>query len=396
MDLRNLKALWEAIIPWWLEWIQVEVSAVCNAACVYCPKHCYRDGWDGGLMPMRTFECLASDFRQADLVFLQGWGEPLLHPQLWEMVRMVKSAGTKVGFTTNGNELPSHLTQLLESRVDVVGISLAGTVPATHEAFRSGCCFASIDEALRKIVQLKRSHRIESPGIHLAVMLMASNWREMSKLPELAKTWGVDHVVVTHLNHITSEAMEKESILMRPEIWPEVTSAMNRIRKECFARGIGFNYYEPRRAGTGRVCTENVLSSFFVSRYGEVFPCVMAGIPVKPGKTMYHRFQGKPVPLEKISFGNIHDKSLREIWKSDSAREFRHLFKIRRKMKNPSADSLPTLCRGCYRLTEPQTKTRNAPCSVNSLSLEPLNPESRVIQQYNKDISSLSNKDDHR
>jgi MoaA/NifB/PqqE/SkfB family radical SAM enzyme len=36
-------------------------------------------------------EIMEPHFASATLVFLQGWGEPLLHPKFWEMARRTKA-----------------------------------------------------------------------------------------------------------------------------------------------------------------------------------------------------------------------------------------------------------------------------------------------------------------
>lgn len=353
MDLRNLETIWEAVSPLRFDWIQVEVSAVCNAACSYCPKHCYRESWREGLMTMRTFERLMPNFRWADLVFLQGWGEPLLHPHLWNMVREVKSTGAKVGFTTSGAPLAGdQIDHMLKADVDIVGISIAGANAATHDTLRRGCDFNRIDSALRKIGQLKKAQGLGKPAIHLAVILLQSNWREMARLPVLADEWSVDHVVISHLGFVGTRDMENESLLLFPEKWSEIEMAMNNIRKETEARGIGFHYYKPGGEEPCAICTENVLKACFVSHRGDVSPCVMTGIPAGSDKTVRHWFQHEPHSPENYLFGNIHDRSLREIMKSDSAREFRRSFKNRLKMKTPGMLSLPAPCRHCYKLFE--------------------------------------------
>ena len=47
-------------------------------------------------MAMETFEALLPAFPAADLVFLQGWGEPLLHPAFWEMAVKARATGAQV------------------------------------------------------------------------------------------------------------------------------------------------------------------------------------------------------------------------------------------------------------------------------------------------------------
>jgi MoaA/NifB/PqqE/SkfB family radical SAM enzyme len=87
------------------EWLQIEVAGLCNAACAYCALICYKRARQGGLMEMETFARLEPQFASAALVYLQGWGGPLLHPRFWEMARPAKASGARVGFTTNGTRL---------------------------------------------------------------------------------------------------------------------------------------------------------------------------------------------------------------------------------------------------------------------------------------------------
>ena len=80
-----------------LDWIQVEVTSLCNAECVYCPHVVYEQFWQKNHMPIETFEKLLPAFRRTSLVYLQGWGEPFLHPRFFEMVRIARGCGCRVG-----------------------------------------------------------------------------------------------------------------------------------------------------------------------------------------------------------------------------------------------------------------------------------------------------------
>ena len=86
------------------DWIQVEVTTQCNAACMgtpSCPHRGFRREWKSRNMSMDTFRKLLPAFRNARFVHLQGWGEPLLNPDLFQMVREAKKVGCRVGTTSN-------------------------------------------------------------------------------------------------------------------------------------------------------------------------------------------------------------------------------------------------------------------------------------------------------
>ena len=116
------------LIPLGLDWIQVEVSGRCQGQCQYCPVAVLRGRRENGLMAMETFEALLPAFRAADLVFLQGWGEPLLHPGFWEMAGKATATGARVGFTTNGCFLhEKNRWALLNSGVAILGVPVFRT-----------------------------------------------------------------------------------------------------------------------------------------------------------------------------------------------------------------------------------------------------------------------------
>ncbi|MEJ2177195.1 MAG: radical SAM/SPASM domain-containing protein [Gammaproteobacteria bacterium] len=353
MSIGDLEAVWDVVTPLRFDWIQVEVSAICNASCAYCVLTCYKDQWGGDLMDMQTFESLKPSFALTDLVFLQGWGEPLLHPQFWDMVREVKSAGAKVGFTTNGMPLTDkHLNSLLEEQVDIMGVSLAGTTAATHERFREGCDFERIHNALQKLKQMKQERQVTGPILHLAFMLLKSNWQELPQLPALASEWGINQIVVNNLSFIGNAAMQEESLLLQPELWPEVSAALESAKKEAERQGINLHYYRPHLEEQCAICTENVLKACFISYRGDVSPCVMTNISLKPGETAEFIFQNTVYPVENYLFGNISEESLPAIWKGVKAQEFRTAFEQRLTMEHPGTHQLPAPCRRCYKLME--------------------------------------------
>lgn len=336
-----------------LDCIQVEVSALCNASCPYCVLHCYKDQWKGGLMEMRTFQHLQPSFGMANLVFLQGWGESLLHPQFWQMVKRVKASGARVGFTTNGTLLDSEaLSKSLDFGVEIMGLSLAGVTPAMHERFRKGCGFQRIDTALRELKEMKRSRKTDTPRVHLAYMLLRSNRGEVDQLPNLARQWGVRQIVVSHLYLIASETMREESLLRHPELFSDVRETLEKTKRDAAQMGIDLHYDLPELGRPCEVCKENVLNSCFVSYRGDVSPCVVTNLSVKDGASLTHYFEGRAYHLQKYIFGNVNERSLKEIWTSSKARQFRKDFQRRLTMEEPGTSHLEAPCQHCYKLLE--------------------------------------------
>jgi MoaA/NifB/PqqE/SkfB family radical SAM enzyme len=338
--------------PRW-DWLQVEISGRCNAACSYCPLSCYKAAWDGDLMGEDTFERLVPEFRRADLVYLQGWGEPLLHPRFWDMARSVKSAGTRAGFTTNGTCLNrACLLKVLDTPIDILAVSIAGATEATSDHWRAGNDFTRLGTSLENLKRMKSERRADRPRVHIAYMLLASNWRDLENLPALAHTWGVSQVVVDNLNFIGSSEIERESLFERPDLWEPVLAALGSAKERARALGIELYYHRPDSQDRHSACTENVLRSCFVSYRGDVSPCVLTNLSTRETSAPRHFFRGRAYPVERLVFGNVRQQNLGEIWHSAQARAFRAAFERHLTQQRPGPSGLPGPCRQCYKLFE--------------------------------------------
>lgn len=300
---------------------------------------------------MNTFERLRPSFSDVDLVYLQGWGEPLLHPKFWTMVRQAKSAGAMVGFTTNAtlfNE--SSLTRLVHSGVDVVAVSLAGLTQSTQMRFRPGCDLEKIDAALLRLRELKRSIKSNTPAVHIAFILLSVNCGEVDGLAVLAERWGASQIVVSNLTWIGSPALCSDSVLERADLWPQATEILAQAQEKAHKKGIRLHYHGPTLGEPKAICTENVLNSCVVTWNGEVSPCVFTSFGAAHGDRITHYFRNSPHSAERIVFGTVNEQTLPEIWNSATAREFRQVFLDRLKGTGDNCAHLPEPCRHCYKL----------------------------------------------
>lgn len=107
---------------------QIELTGRCNAACDYCP-HSERDSL--GHMSWETYR-QALFAAKNRVIGLHHFGEPLLHPDVFDMVEFAASRGYEVGFSTNGELLTQekldHLAQAglrwLRLHTDPFGVRL--------------------------------------------------------------------------------------------------------------------------------------------------------------------------------------------------------------------------------------------------------------------------------
>ena len=87
----------------------VEITNVCDLACAFCPG----TSREKGFMTPETFALLAGKLRpHTDYLYLHIMGEPLLHPQLADILRICGELGFRVCLTTNGTHLAQRLPLL--------------------------------------------------------------------------------------------------------------------------------------------------------------------------------------------------------------------------------------------------------------------------------------------
>ena len=95
-----------------LKKVYLEITNVCNLDCSFCPGTRRAPGF---LSP-EQFRFLAEKLRpHTKYLYLHLMGEPLLHPQLGELLAIAGELDLRVMITTNGTLLPRAGETLLAS-----------------------------------------------------------------------------------------------------------------------------------------------------------------------------------------------------------------------------------------------------------------------------------------
>jgi MoaA/NifB/PqqE/SkfB family radical SAM enzyme len=307
--------------------LQVEVSSRCNLKCVMCPGSVLAHGWPRHDMEWETFEALSTAFERATWVYLQGWGEPLLQPRIFDMVARAKGAGCNVGFTTNGTLLTKATSErLLEAGLDLLCVSIAGGTAATHESIRVGSDFAEIIENLHQFAHLRGAGKSAKVKLRVMLLMTRSNVAELPRVVEFAASAHADEVVATNLDLVVTPALDGMKAYAAGSLAEAAHKAMDDARATAARCGIAFRCYplEPQELA---VCELNPLKIVFISADGAVSPCVYTSLP---GQTEIPRFvDGASVRAPVLHFGNVREMPLQEIWDRPDYSAFRRHFGTR-------------------------------------------------------------------
>jgi AdoMet-dependent heme synthase len=274
--------------PYHMVWL---ATNACNARCV----HCSSDALKCRPSELTTREATRMLEELQDLgvfdVAVSG-GEPLVRPDLFEVLGHARALGLRLGIGSNGSTItPEVLRRLVDLGVDRVQISIDG-VEQTH------------DRARRWVGLYRRAVRaIESAvdaglRVHVCFTAHRMNHRELSDVVASAAGWGVRRF---NLSRFVPTGRGDASLDLEPTEWKALVEDLERLRRQ-YAGVLDFSTHLAQlilvdpgldcvpgfvgcQAGAGQGC---------IGPEGEVMPCVM-------------------LPLVA---GNIRDRPLREIWET--------------------------------------------------------------------------------
>lgn len=163
--------------------LQIEPTSNCNLRCGICVgKNLQRSG---SMLSLEDFKKVLTSgaFRH---VGLHGWGEPLLNPQLFQMVTYAESIGIYTNLTTNG-------TLLTGDNIDhVFSSGLRQIAFGVYQVER----IPSILPRIEALVKEKRLRGADRPEIHMDITIFRSSLDRIPALIEIAAASGFDAVIL--------------------------------------------------------------------------------------------------------------------------------------------------------------------------------------------------------
>ena len=141
---------------WSLNQIYFYLTAGCNLAC----RHCWlAPGFDvdGSRYPVLPIELFEAAIREAKPLGLSGvkltGGEPLLHPQIIQLLEIVRREELRLTIETNGQLCtPVMAKEIAKSADRFVSVSIDGADAETHERVRGvPGCFEKAKQAVRNL-----------------------------------------------------------------------------------------------------------------------------------------------------------------------------------------------------------------------------------------------------
>jgi pyruvate-formate lyase-activating enzyme len=173
----------------------LDLAGICNLRCRYCPTGVGRDSGRKPrlISPSLIDKLLAELGRYLVSVNLYNWGEPLLHPQLPEIVRRLHQNRIFTSVSTNLNTARrDYLADLCDAGLDHLLISISGASQEVYERYHRLGNYGLVLDNLKFLADYKRQHRLQRPLIEVKYLMFTFNRHEVQAAARLAQALSVD------------------------------------------------------------------------------------------------------------------------------------------------------------------------------------------------------------
>ena len=309
--------------------IYIEPTTLCNLDC----RTCMRNVWDEplGKMSKETFAKImqgVSQFSNPPSVFFGGFGEPLVHPDIIDMVQAAKMAGAEVELITNGILLDEMTVgKLMGAELDRIWVSIDGATPESYDDVRLGAALPQVIENLMGLQKMRTLTGRRLPKLGIAFVAMKRNIADLPKVIRMGKSLGADQFsvsnVLPHTQALREQVLFTRSIYENnglPSQWVPLISLprieINALTKEPLAETLKdwiMLSVARQELGLGaNACPFVEKGSISVRWDGSVSPC----LPLLHAHTSF--LDDTLRQNHSFSVGNINERSLFEIWQEPS------------------------------------------------------------------------------
>lgn len=290
--------------------LYIEVTTKCNFDCITC----IRSTWEDKLLHMDwpTFEKILASLDglpQLESVHFGGFGEPMMHPRILDMLRAVKGRGLKTEMITNGSYLTEENAQkLIDLELDVLFTSLDSPDEQEYNEIRQGADFQSVFKNVAKLQAMKQAQKAVKPELGIEFVAMRKNFTKLPKLIRLAWELNAAKVIVSNLLPY-HESMKDEIVYDIDDSGP-----LFKDRSFAAAARASISHMKLR---TERQCKFVKDKSMSINYQGNVSPCY----------ALMHTYQcyvyGRKKQIYPCYLGNVNEKTLGDIWMEPGFVEFR-------------------------------------------------------------------------
>jgi MoaA/NifB/PqqE/SkfB family radical SAM enzyme len=266
-------------------------------------------------------------------IFFGGFGEPLSHPRIVEMVASAKEISPKVELITNGMLLTEEMSlSLHKAGLSYLWVSIDGASPESYRDIRIGAALPEILKNIRKYRFLHLDATGRDPGIGMVFVAMKRNIGDFPELLRMSSTLGISRYLVTNILPYTSEMCEEslynrtmDALIAEPSPWapgvdfPPLDADLSTRDSLYQVMNRHHRYFQMDDSSSALhgYCPFVRQGSTAISWDGNVSPC----LPLMHQYDSYLKHILRRV--KRYVVANVADQNLKGIWESPEYVDFR-------------------------------------------------------------------------
>lgn len=176
--------------------LSIEPTTACNLRCPECPSGLRSFTRPTGKLSLELLAKTLEDVkRHCTYINFYFQGEPYLHPQFFEMVKLADKAGIYTATSTNAHFLDDLRAKgTVQSGLDRLIISIDGTEQSTYESYRKEGSLEKVIEGTKNVIKWKKKLKSKTPHVIFQFLVVKPNEHQVDEVKKLGKDLGVDEV----------------------------------------------------------------------------------------------------------------------------------------------------------------------------------------------------------
>ncbi len=331
--------------------VTLQLTQMCNLRCRMCyywgEKGCYSQNIHDqkpAIMEYELVKSLIEELKPVKPYYSLFGGEPLTHPQLEDIILLIKQAGSVVDTPTNGTLLKEKASMLISTGFDNVRVSLDGPREINDKQRGKGS-YDKAMEGMRTLHELKQQKNAKKPILSIIYTITPLNHLSIEQffLQDIDVKM-VDWISIQMQNFITEEMSNEYANMLKTlfnietQDWKgivqdprdfssmdykELARQVSRVMEYYISKGKNVLLLPP-------TFSPRNLEAYNAGKWNGMVDLYRA-CPA-PWKAVDITAEGDVAPCHvfyDLKLGNLHYNTFEEIWNSDKYKTFREYMKER-------------------------------------------------------------------